>query len=301
LADVYQGATVFGNATAYFRDLMEGELQQRPELAGRVDDILNSLVRNFDEEEMPLRRKEERLQSIIEHEGDRDKAAKATKEAAFEATGDLLALVTSAAFFPEQMGVSQATQRWSIAMAKPWITQAVGQLETTNKQLLPGAIDLALEGWTGQIHSGSREPDLINSLGAHIDAETDKALAAVRFTGGPLLAAICAGIAAVIGLIIGFSGSVGGMVFFLLVAFAAGGWAGYQARGLPARRDELRRQGVQRRTNAIATLRGAVAEVVDWRRSWEAELARESGLLAYLNSLGSDGYRGIAPDQTGRA
>ena len=263
--------------------------------------VVRGLVKNFDEEEMPLRRKEERLQSIIEHEGDRDKAAKATKEAAFEATGDLLALVTSAAFFPEQMGVSQATQRWSIAMAKPWITQAVGQLETTNKQLLPGAIDLALEGWTGQIHSGSREPDLINSLGAHIDAETDKALAAVRFTGGPLLAAICAGIAAVIGLIIGFSGSVGGMVFFLLVAFAAGGWAGYQARGLPARRDELRRQGVQRRTNAIATLRGAVAEVVDWRRSWEAELARESGLLAYLNSLGSDGYRGIAPDQTGRA
>lgn len=301
LADVYQDATVFGNATAYFHDLMDGQLQQRPELAGRVDDILNSLVKNFDGEEMPLRRKEENLQAIIENEGDRDAAAKSTKEAAFDSTGDFLTLVTKSAFYPEQMGTSQATQRWSIAMAKPWITQAVGQLEAANRRSLPNGVELAIDGWHGRIDGQSREQGMINSLAAFVDAQTQKAIAAVRFTGGPLAAAIVAGAIAVIGLLIGFGGSIGGMVFMLLVAFGIGGWSAYQGRGLPARREELRRAGEQRRTNDIATLRGAIAEVVDWRRGWSAELGREPGLLAYLNSLGANGYHGIAPDQTGRA
>jgi hypothetical protein len=214
---------------------------------------------------------------------------------------DFLGLVTNSAFYPDKMGTSQATQRWSIAMAKPWIIQAIGQLDAANRRLLPTEVDLAIDGWTGKIDATSRERTLVDSLGAHIDAETMKALDAIRFGGGPLVAAVAAGVVAVIGLITGLAGSIGGMVFFLLIAFGLGGWAAYEGRSLPARRDEVRRKGLQRRENSLAILRGAIAEAVDWRRSWQAELAREAGLTAYLNSLGADGYHGIAPDQTGRA
>lgn len=300
LADVYRGATVFGRAEVFFRGLMEGPLEQRPELSGRVDDILNSLATNYDVEEAPLRRREAQLQAVIDHEGDKAAAAKASKDAAFDNDVDFLTLVTNSAFYPEQMGVSQYTQRWSVSLAKPWIVQGVGQLGVANRGALPAAVDLELEGWSARLDGRASERDLVQGLSGHIDAETERAVANVRFTGGPLTAAVFGGITTMIGIFVGIGGSPGGFAFFLILGLTLGGWSAYQARGIPARKAELRKQGAARKANAVATLRGAIAETVDWRASWASELAKEATLCAYLNSLGSDGYLGVAPDQTGR-
>jgi hypothetical protein len=301
LVALYQGATVFGRAEAYLRGLMEGPLEQRPELGGRVDDILNTLVANYDQEEMPLRRQEAEKLAIIAHEGDKEAARKDSAEAAFDEKVDVLTLVTNAAFFPQQMGASQATRRWSVSLAKQWILDASGQLEAANRQSLPSAVELSLERWTGRIDGQSTERDLVNSLGQHIDTETQRAIDAVKFADGPLFAAVSAGVLMLIGVLVGLSAhSVGGFVFFLICALACGGWAAYKASELPARREELRRRGIQRRANAIAKLRGAIAETVDFRRAWQAELAKGAALRAYVSAFNSDSYVGIAPDQTGR-
>lgn len=300
LAAVYQGATVFGRAEAYFRDLMEGPLDHRPDLDGRVDDILNSLVGNYDQEELPLRRQEAEKLAIIEHEGDKDAARQATAEAAFDEQVDLLTLITNAAFFPDQMGASPATRRWSISLAKSWIVDASGQLEAANRQALPGAVDLALEGWTGRIDGSATQRGLVESLAAHIDAETERAVAKVRFSGGPLAAAVVAGLLVLIGVIVAVAGEVGAFVFLFLCALAAAGWAMWRARDIPARKEQLRQAGEQRRAYAVAKLRGGIAETVDFRRVWQTEIAQEARLRAYVGALNSDSYVGIAPDQTGR-
>lgn len=298
LKELFEAATVHGRAEQHFRGIFDRPLQPVPGLQQRVDDILDNLVTSYDEEEAPHRRRASELQAIIDHDGNKSAAAKAmaAQEAVHDATVDFLTLLTNAGFFPEKMGASDGTQRLAIALAKDWIVSSSGQLEAHNLSALPTAVDLALEGWTGRIDQNASEQELVQSLAAHIDDETNRQVAAVRFTGGPLAAAVGAGIAVVWALVSALQGG-SGFAFLLLVALVAGGWAGYQYSQLQPQRDHLRKLGEQRKATACAQVRGAIAETIDWRTAWEQEIAKATSFRNYMNALTRDSFVAAAPDR----
>jgi hypothetical protein len=148
----------------------------------------------------------------------------------------------------------------------------------------------------GSIDENASEQRLVQSLAAHIDAQTNRQVAAVRFTDRPLAAAIGAGIAVVLALLSLPSGS-GFAFFMLLVALCAGGWAGYQCFQLQPQRDHLRKIGEQRKTTACAQVRGAIAEMIDWRTSGEREIGKATGFRDYMNALTRDSFVAAAPDR----
>jgi hypothetical protein len=299
LKKLYEGATVHGLAEQRLRDMFDGPVQQSNDLRVRVDKILTSLVTDFDAEEAPLRHKEQELEEVVKADGDKVAAAKAVQLARplRDATVDFLTLISNAAVDPKKAGTSPGTQRFAVALAKDWISQASGRLEAANVAAHPAAVDVDIDGWRHQIDSSTHEQQLVSHLGAHIDRQTERAVAAVKFTGAPLAAAIGAGLALLCALWAGLGQNVGLAVFFILVAVATGGWAAYQGYGLPARRAELRKQGERRKTVAVAQLRGGIAELLDLRAEWERELALAARLRQYLEQLNGAAFAIRAPDQ----
>jgi hypothetical protein len=86
-------------------------------------------------------------------------------------------------------------------------------------------------------------------------------------------------------------------VFFLCVALGLTLWTVVMARGLPARRAEIRRQGEQRKAVAVAQLHGGIAELVDLNTEWQQACASAAPLRKYLENLQSTGFVADAPDQ----
>lgn len=302
LKDLYEGATVHGRAETHFRGIFDRPLRPAPGLRQRVDEILDNLVTGFDDEERPHRRKESELQAVIDHAGDRTAATAAAQAegSVHDNTVDFLTLLTNAGFFPEQVGASDGTQRLAIALAKDWIVGSAGQLEAANLAALPDGVDLAVEGWTGRIDQNASEDQLVGSIAQHIDAETAAQVAAVRFGGGPLVAAIGAGLMLLFALVTGVQGGGGGAVFLLLVGLALGGWAGYRWSQLQPQRQHLRELGEQRKAHACAQVRGAIAETVDWRTAWEREIDRAPSFRGYLNALRREAFITATADDQGR-
>jgi hypothetical protein len=292
LHDLYGGATVHGRAETYFRGVFDRPLRHDPKLADRVDEILTNLVKSFDTEEYPHRRRELELSKIIEHGGDKQAAgaAAAAALAVHEESVDFLTLLTNAGFFPEKVGASDGTQRLAIALAKDWVVEADGRLEAETIAAMPPRVDLVVDGWTGAIDEYASEHQLVASVTDHIETETQAQIAAVRFTGGPLAAAIMAGVAAFLALILFAQGGTGGGTFFLLITLGTGVYAAVQYHNLQPRREHLRKLGDQRKALAAEQVRGAIAETLDWRSAWEREMARAAGFRTYMNALSHDAF-----------
>jgi hypothetical protein len=186
----------------------------------------------------------------------------------------------------------------AIALARDWIVAADGQLVAQNLAALPNQVDIVVEGWTGCIDGAATEQALVAGLTQHVEAETAKALAQIKFDGTPLAAAIVGGLFAVFALLGFINSSPGWGFFFLLVALGLGGLGLHGHSQLGPRRDHVRLVGEQRKANGSAQVRGAVAEVVDWRSAWERELDQAESFRRYMQSLVHDAFVVAAPDRT---
>lgn len=94
-----------------------------------LDDILDQLVTEYDEEELPLKRDVVYHEAIIEENGDLDRARLRADELqrALEETNDVVTLQTMAAINPAQLGVGAQTQRIAIGVGSQDFHTAVGR------------------------------------------------------------------------------------------------------------------------------------------------------------------------------
>ncbi|MFD4669977.1 hypothetical protein ACFWNN_09595 [Lentzea sp. NPDC058450] len=299
LKDLLEGATVHGATEEMLRTTFEGPVPQSQDLHERVDGILDNLVRDFDAEEAPYRKREAELQAIVEAQGDHDLAKKkmAAEDPLHEQTVDFLTLLSNAALHGDRAGASAGTQRFTLALARDWLVQGAGRLEAANIAAMPSRVELRAEGWTGWVDGDTDEQQLVGSLSEHIDRETAKAVSEVQMSGAAQAAAVCGGLALLVALLSAVGGASGFAVFLLLVAAALGVWVGFDIRALPARRAEIRRRGDQRRVAAVVRLRGAIAELVDLRGEWQREIAKADSLRTFAEGLTATAFVAIAPDQ----
>ena len=298
LKTLYEGATVHERAIERFRAIFSGPLNAPEDLARRIDEILWKLVKDYDAEEAPLRHKELELQEIVKAGGDKSAAADAVRLAfpLHEQTVDFLSMVSNAAFDPAAANVSAGTQRFAIALAKDWIGQAIGRLEAQNAASEPAQVRLDVEGWQGSVDGSTSEEQLVARLTEHIAAETEAAVARVRFAGKLVGYAVTSGVLLLCAL---WAGLAGGVVFgaLLLIGAAVTGFlAGAGGADLPNRRAEIRRRGEERTEVAVAELRGGIAELIDLRGDWQRELAFAATARTYLDGLDATAYIGRAPD-----
>lgn len=258
-----QGARLHAELKNHFTEVFSGELPVSKALAVRIDEILDNLVTNFDEEELPLRRDERLLSLIIECQGDRAVAqSKMDAEKALEQNVDFMQLLTNAAMHPEASGASKATQRLSIALTKDWIKSAYNDLTATVRAGTPSEIGISINDWTGTTRDGENEAQLLQSMNDHINRWQAAALAKLKIGTGHYVALATLGLIAVVSL---FS-----QTWWLAVLAILGG-AGYYVftdSSLKGQRQSVAQQHSQLQDTMPKILRAVLAEIVDWRREW---------------------------------
>lgn len=295
LRDLHAGATVFGQADRFLHGIFDGPLPIT-DLPRRVDDILDKLVTKYDEEERPMRTRMAELEAIIEHEGDEEAARRDVKaqEPLREERFDVLTLLTNAAFFPEQVGASLATQRLAVALTSEWAIEATGRLEAANTAAVPAAVELSIDGWKAAIDGSATEAGLVASVTEHIRQRTEQAVAATGIGGNGMLA-ITAGVASLVfSVVAAVNGGLVAAVVLLLAVVACGGWTYALYRRRDQRRADLRMMGERQEVNAAAKVNGAIAEARDWWDVWQKELASAERLRTYLSGLVRDAHVGTA-------
>lgn len=133
LEEIMEGAELHASILSYFTRIFEKE-SSTDSLKAQLDDILNSLVSDFDDDEISLRKKEKFEQFIVDFEGDEKQAKKNMhiEETAYEKTKDFTQLLTDAAMKPESTHANVSTQKFAIALTKNSLMtkQQMGRMRT---------------------------------------------------------------------------------------------------------------------------------------------------------------------------
>ena len=184
LQDIMEGAMLHAEILDYFTAIFEQEVST-DSLKAQLDEILNSLVSEFDEEEIPLRKEEKYNQFVIDFEGDEDRARQnmVVEETAFEEHKDFTQLLTDAAMKPESSHASVSTQKFAIALSKDWISNAYSDVVAQNRMKIPNEIEINVDTFNDKTTDGQNETELISRFNALVDHEKTNALAQTVLSG----------------------------------------------------------------------------------------------------------------------
>jgi len=177
LNQALEGAKLHDIIFQYFNFILTQEIVPSKNLAYAVDQLLDILVREFDAEELPLRREERLNELIIQQDGDKDAAQTLfANERVVEEKLDFAQLLTNCVMYPKESNASTATQKLALALSKEWVIQAHDDLTAENRNAVPLDVDITLGDWTGKSRDGNNEEELNSSLEQHIQAKKEEEL-----------------------------------------------------------------------------------------------------------------------------
>lgn len=279
----------------FFSALFTGELAISPTIEAAVDSLLDSLVTNFDDEELPLRREKRMLELIKLEDGDKDAARKRydAEVEIYEEKTSFAALLTSSAIHPEQLGATRATQRYAVSRSRQWILGAHTDLVARDRLQTPRQVELAIASWKGTSTDGSNEPALAKDLRQHYDGRIDAAVTSVKLTSGAWIVLI-AGV--LLGSLIMFQGG-GAILFGLVLALAAAAYFYWKFKDLDRAREEARQTLEKEHEQAARVLKACLAELADYRREVAVEDNRSEAVTQLLTSLSSPQFVLQRPEQ----
>lgn len=290
LEDTLHGAMIHSAVLDHFHAVFGRRVTPPANVQVAVDELLNKLVTNFDDEELPLRRDERLFQLIIDMDGDRDAAQnrfELEKQAHVERIS-FTQLLTNAAMHAESSHASVSTQRFALVLSRQWIAAAHADLAAGNRASVSSAVQVGIAGWSGTT-DGSNEAELADSLKVHLQREEDAALEQVTLSPmawfslfvGVVSTLLCVALQSLIPLP------------FLVIGI---GWFVISRAGLQKARDQVSAAATQTRISALDVLHGSVAEVVDWRREYTRLDAQAEDVEAFLGALAPHEQIGTSHD-----
>ncbi|MFF1690461.1 MULTISPECIES: hypothetical protein [unclassified Streptomyces] len=289
-----------------YQAIMAREFQPSERLEDAVDDILDRLVSEYDDEELPLRRDLAFNKAVIDHDGDLDSARRAADadSASYEETLDYLTVQTTAALNPTAIGTSPATQRLAVAACHEWFQQAHAQFTRDYRAAVPpdvqahfatahtvGAYTFQLPPWYGSFTQPL--PDLERSLGAHWDQHMAPFIAALAYPTAKKVLPLALALAGIL-LIVG-GVNIGAAIGIAVVVGAV--WGLVIHNGMQAARrnqDSARALLEQAKLESLHQLRAASAELTDWFERFRAADTVEVQCRELIKSL-TTGAHGSSP------
>lgn len=214
-----EGAYLHAEILDYFTTIFEQEASNES-VKVQLDEILNSLVTDFDDEELPLRKEEKFEQFVVDFGGDENRARKNMniEQTAFETHKDFTQLLTDAAMKPESSHASVSTQKFAIALSKEWVSNAYNDIIAKNRMKIPNEIEINIDTFNDKTTDGQNENELITKFNALVDSEKTNALAQCILTTFDNFCLYGGGAIATIGLFMFMAGSG----FLGLIAIIAG-------------------------------------------------------------------------------
>ncbi len=281
--------------------LPEPESRVSDRLEDTVDDILDRLVKEYDDEELPHHRELALHRAVVAAAGDREAARRAVEvdAASYAERTDYLTVQTTAALNPDAIGASAATQRLSVAACGPWLEEAHAGFSRDYRAKAPSEVELRIGNPAGvsaggktcriPVWKGSFNTDvdaLERSLTSHWERRIEPFVETLAYplrNQLMLLSGVVAGI-----LLVLMAASPG---FALLLALFVGGVWGivlyqrWEAAG--SVQADARALLHRHKGEALDQLRGAAAELADWQQRYRTADAVEPAARAFIASLAS--------------
>lgn len=268
---------------SFFIEIFTGETAVPLSLELAVDRLLESLVTNFDDEELPLRREELMLQLTVDEQGDKEAASRR-----FEAQSNSLdertnfaAMLTSSALNPESFGANRATQRYAISRSRRWVASGFSDLIARDRARVPGAVELRCGSWKGASGDASNGPQLWADLAHHYARRIEAAVAALQISGWTWATTVAG---AFFGLVFGAQGG-GATLFGLLIMAVSGLYFYARYSSLETARQRTRQALEKERDEAQWKLRLALDELTALRREIATGDAKAAQVFELLNRI----------------
>lgn len=266
----------------------------------QIDDILDRLVKKYDDVELPLRREHAEHQAVVRHDGDEVAARRDldTDLTALDKTLDYLTIQSESALNPEKLGVSRATQRMAVSSCHEWFAQAHAAFSRDYRGALPVAVNVEFEGshntagtvfklprWTGSFTQPMEE--LERSLALHWDRAAGPFIDNLAYKWGKNLIAPIS--VTVVALICFGAAWPFGIVLVLLGALVWGLVLWNQQTAAVRRQQEVRQMLDRAKRDSLQQLRGAGAEVVDWTAEFRRADILEPAVRTLIADLATAG------------
>lgn len=291
LQDIMEGAMLHAEILGYFTTIFEKE-ENTESLKAQLDEILDNLVTEFDDEEIPLRKEEKFNQFIVDFDGDVDRANQYMRieETAFEEHKDFTQLLTDAAMKPESSHTSVSTQKFAIALSKEWISDAYNDVVGQNRYKIPDEIEINVDSFNDKTRDGKDETEILGRFNALVYQEEASALAQCVLSGYENFCLWGGGVIGVIGVFMLFAGGP----FLGLIAIIAG--IGMIINHFSKKKQiEMNRQNIsaqfeQKRTNGTQIISAIIAEVVDFREKFAEKDGESQQVVDFLEQISPEQY-----------
>ena len=291
LEDILEGAHLHAEMLEYLIGIFEQKVSTAT-VREQLDDILDSLVTDFDDEELPLRKEEKFEQFIVDFRGDESRARQNmnVEQTAFETHKDFTQLLTDAAMKPETAHSSVSTQKFAFALSRDWVMKAYNDVVAQNRMKIPNEIEINVDTFNDTTVDGQNENELLERFSTLVSSERDAELATCvmsSFEQFCLYGGIAVG---VIGLVMLLFGNK----FLGLIAVIAG--VGMVLNHFSKKKDiENKRQNIaeryeKKRSSGSEIIRATLAEVVDFRIEFADKDSESEQVIDFLEQLSPDQY-----------
>ena len=268
----------------YFKDIFEKPSASAMALNEQLDQLLENYISSYDNEELPLRRRERELELIIEERGNLSRAQErlASEQKALDEILDFTQLLTSAAMHADVIKASNATQRLAIALSKDWVISAYENTVLKIRQGLVQKFEMEIEGWKGETVDGSEEQALAASSLNYFSALRDREIANQQHSRLDIALPIICGALALISLF-----SANG-TWALILGIGAGGlllrWH-LNRKKIEKIKLDIRERYAKIITDVKNTIKAILAEKVDFDRKIAQQDAVAEATLDYLQQI----------------
>lgn len=291
LEDILEGAHLHAEMLEYLIGIFEQKVSTAT-VREQLDDILDSLVTDFDDEELPLRKEEKFEQFIVDFRGDESRARQNmnVEQTAFETHKDFTQLLTDAAMKPETAHSSVSTQKFAFALSRDWVMNAYNDVVAQNRMKIPNEIEINVDTFNDTTVDGQNENELLERFSTLVSSERDAELATCvmsSFEQFCLYGGIAVG---VIGLVMLLFGNK----FLGLIAVIAG--VGMVLNHFSKKKDiENKRLNIaeryeKKRSSGSEIIRATLAEVVDFRIEFADKDSESEQVIDFLEQLSPDQY-----------
>ncbi len=291
LQDILEGAYLHAEMLSYLTAIF-GQQASAAGIKEQLDGILNDLVTDFDDEELPLRREEKFEQFVVDFGGDENTARQrmAIEQSAFNTHKDFTQLLTDAAMKPESSHVSISTQKFAFALSKDWVINAYNDVTAQNRMKIPNEIEINVDTFDDTTIDGQNESEMINRFNALVDKERSNVLAECVLNGfdkfclygGGAIVAIGAGMLA-----------AGSESSGLIAMIAGAGMMIYhfcRKGNVEEKRQNIEKQFEEKRDKGGQIIRATLAEAVDFREEFAERDAESQKVLDFLTQITPDQY-----------
>ena len=290
LENVLEGANLNKDLYQYFTGIFSKKEETRI-LKVELDKILDTLVTEFDEEELPLKREEQFEELVVRFNGSERKANAqiALEKNVYNDYRDFMQLLTDASMNPEESKSSIITQKFATALSRNNIVTAFNDVTAQNRMSVPYEIEINVDNFNDKTQNGEDEEEILKRFEDLIEQEKQDVLSKTKlsmFEQYSLWAGIAIAAYALVKTIMDKS-------FAFILFIAAIGMIIYHFSAKAKIQKVIQRTievYSQKLESGKQIIRAMMAEVVDFREEFAERDAESKDVLDFLEQIKPEEY-----------